>query len=305
MKIQENVPLGPLTTFKIGGSARYFVEVKTQEDVQEAIRWAHKSHVKFMIFSGGSKILVPDAGIDKLVIQIASRRFDFEDNELDASAGCNLMTLIQAASEKSLGGWEKLAGIPGSIGGAVRGNAGAFGSEIKDFITKVKAINLDSGEIRMFSNVECAFEYRNSFFKRQPEWFVTRAWIRLKATDAVKSTQLIEETVAEREKRHLQNVKAAGSFFMNPVAPQHIIEMFEKEKAVKSREGRVPAGWLIEKAGMKGAKVGGAQASMQHPNYIVNASGATSEDVNALAAQIKKAVQEQFGITLEEEAAVL
>ena len=103
----------------------------------------------------------------------------------------------------------------------------------------------------------------------------------------------------------MQNVRAAGSFFMNPVAPGNIVELFEKEKSVKSREGRVPAGWLIEKAGMKGATVGGAIASLQHPNYIVNAGGATAHDVCNLAQLIKLEVFNQFGIELKEEAALL
>ncbi|MCI0563393.1 MAG: hypothetical protein MN733_33375, partial [Nitrososphaera sp.] len=113
---------------------------------------------------------------------------------------------------------------------------------------------------------------------------------------------IIEETIAERERRHIQDVKAAGSYFMNPVAPQNIIEMFEKEKKTTSRESRVPAGWLIEKAGMKGARVGGAQASLQHPNYIINTGNAISADVLELAERIKQTVEERFGIYLQEEA---
>ena len=108
----------------------------------------------------------------------------------------------------------------------------------------------------------------------------------------LQSKNLIDETIAEREKRHLQNVQAAGSYFMNPKAPQHLQDLFESEKGARSREGRVPAGWLIEKAGMKGASVGGAQASLQHPNYIVNIGNATAEDVRKLATEIKIAVHD-------------
>ena len=114
-----------------------------------------------------------------------------------------------------------------------------------------------------------------------------------------------DDTILEREKRHLQNVRAAGSFFMNPVAPKEIQELFEKEKNTKSREGRVPAGWLIEKAGMKGAVLGGAEASLQHPNYLVNRDKATAKEVLALAEKIKIAVREKFGIDLKEEAAIV
>ena len=129
--------------------------------------------------------------------------------------------------------------------------------------------------------------------------------VRLAQIEPAESAKLAEETIAERERRHLQNVKAAGSFFMNPKAPPAIVAMFEKEKKVKSREGRVPAGWLIEKAGMKGATVGGAIASLQHPNYIVNQGGATSHDVCNLAQIIKLEVENQFGVELTEEAMIL
>ncbi|MFZ2720175.1 MAG: UDP-N-acetylenolpyruvoylglucosamine reductase, partial [Minisyncoccia bacterium] len=112
-------------------------------------------------------------------------------------------------------------------------------------------------------------------------------------------------TIREREKRHIQNVRAAGSFFMNPIAPAHVVAMFEEEKKTESRGGRVPAGWLIEKAGMKGATVGGAESSPMHPNYLVNAHNAKSDQVLELAAKIKSAVYAQFSISLEEEAVIL
>lgn len=305
MKIQENVPLAPLTTFKIGGAAKYFVDVATEDEMREVIGWAHEKGIRCIILAGGSNVLVPDDGYDGLVIHIVSGNFSFAHHELDADGGCNLLSLIQAAGVKGLGGWEKLAGIPGTIGGAARGNAGAFGAEIKDFVHKVKAINMYSGETRIFVNTECGFSYRNSFFKQNPKWLITRVFLELQKKNSSESAKLAEETIAEREKRHLQNIQAAGSFFMNPVAPQNIIDMFEKEKGVKSREGSVPAGWLIEKAGMKGATVGGAISSLQHPNYIVNQGNATAHDVRNLAQSIKLKVFDTFKIELKEEAMIL
>jgi len=305
IKIKENVPLAPLTTFKIGGPAKYFVDVRTEDEMREAILWAKERGIVFVLMSGGSNMLVPDGGLNKLIIHITKGNFSINGRELTADAGCDLLELIRAASEKNLGGWEKLAGIPGTIGGAVRGNAGAFGTEIKDFSVKIRALNSVTAEIREFQNTSCDFAYRHSFFKDNPEWVITNVVIELQGTDAAESVRLIEETIAEREKRHLQNVQAAGSYFMNPVAPREVQEMFEKEKGIKSRENRVPAGWLIEKAGMKGVKVGGAIASLQHPNYIVNEGGATAREVKQLAEDIKKAVAVKFGVQLKEEAVIL
>ncbi len=249
-------------------------------------------------------MLLPDQGLDALVICIESDSSSFRGNVLEAETGCNLTALIRAASARGLGGWEKLAGIPGTIGGAVRGNAGAFGPEIKDFVVRARALNTDTSETKEFENEECEFFYRQSFFKRHPEWVVTRVLVELETVDPRDSANLIERTIAEREKRHIQNVRAAGSFFVNPVVPKEIQEMFETEKGVPSREGRVPAGWLIEKAGLKGARVGDAVASLQHPNYLTNAGSATADDVRKLADMIKREVKETFGVTLQEEAVV-
>ncbi len=298
------MPLAPLTTFKIGGAAKYFAWIENDEMLREALEWAREKGLQHYILAGGSNVLISDSGFDGLVIRIASNRFSFAGNELRADAGCDLLELINAASEKGLGGWESLAGIPGTVGGAIRGNAGAFGTEIRDFAHKVRALNIDSGETREFDATECAFSYRHSFFKHLPEWVITHVYVELHRADAAASKRQIDETIAEREKRHLQNIQAAGSYFMNPHAPKQLLELFENEKNTTARGGRVPAGWLIEKAGMKGATEGGAIASLQHPNYLVNAGNATAEDVKRLALDIKVAVHSQFGVTLIEEAAL-
>ncbi len=305
MQVQEHVSLSELTTFQIGGLARYFVEVRTDDEVREAFQWAREHAVPFCILSGGSNVLVADHGFEGLVIKMSGDNVVWSDATCEVQGGKGLLTLIHEAGSRGLGGWEKLAGIPGTVGGAVRGNAGAFGSEIQDFVTSVTALNSETGALQTFERVECAFSYRTSFFKQNPAWIILSTRVFFVRADQETVERGIAETIAEREKRHLQNVRAAGSYFMNPVAPQNIQELFATEKGVQAREGRVPAGWLIEKAGMKGARVGGAMASMQHPNYLVNMEHATAEDVRELATKIKQAVREQFGIELHEEAAHL
>ncbi|HWO07787.1 MAG TPA: UDP-N-acetylmuramate dehydrogenase [Candidatus Paceibacterota bacterium] len=301
MDVKENVLLAPLTTFAIGGPARYFVEVASEAEVRSALGWARQQGVPFFVMAGGSNVLVPDAGLDGLVIRFVAEQFDVTDTGLEAQAGCNLLSLIRASAEAGLGGWEKLSGIPGTIGGAVRGNAGAFGPEIKDFVTWVRAINTKTEDVHEFSNAECEFDYRMSYFKKNPEWIILDVHVQLGASEPA----LIDETIREREKRHIQNVRAAGSYFMNPVAPLHIVNMFEEEKSVKSRGGRVPAGWLIDKAGLKGAALGGAQVSPQQANYIINTGTATAEDVRELAQKVKDEVRRRFDVALMEEAVVL
>lgn len=305
LEIVQQRPLSGLTTFQIGGKAEYFVEVKNENEIRDALGWARERDVPFTVLAGGSNVLIPDQGIKGLVMRIGGERFAFSGSTLEADAGCSLRSLIRASADEGFGGWEKLSGIPGTIGGAVRGNAGAFGPEIKDFLTWARAINTNTEDVHEFSNAECDFSYRNSFFKKNPAWIITKVHIGLETIDQVESKASIQATIKEREKRHIQDVRAAGSFFMNPIAPAHIVAMFEEEKGTESRGSRVPAGWLIEKAGMKGATVGGAQSSPMHPNYLVNIGGAKSSEVIQLAAQIKHEVFQKFALTLEEEAVIL
>lgn len=304
LAIRENVPLAHLSTFQIGGNAKHFCEISTEGELREAFLWARSKGVPFIILGGGSNVLVPDDGLNALVIRIVSRSSTFDGTVLTAEAGCDLLTLIRKAAVLSLGGWENLAGIPGTIGGAVRGNAGAFGTEIKDVLVTARALNAHTLVVRDFTNAECEFSYRMSYFKRHPEWIILSEQVRLARGAGTDILASIERTIAERERRHIQNVRAAGSFFVNPVAPAVVREQFEKEKGVESREGRVPAGWLIEKVGLKGAREGGAEASMMHPNYLVNREGATARDVMRLAERIQNSVQKSFGIRLEPEAAI-
>ena len=156
-EVREQVPLKPQTTFEIGGSARYFVDVCSESEIGEAIAWARDKSVPFVVLGGGSNVLVPDSGIDGLVIHIVGDLYGAEKGALDAWAGCNLLFLIRTLGAQGYGGWEKLAGIPGTIGGAVRGSAGAFGPEIRDFVEKVRALNSETGEYRDFVNPDCDF----------------------------------------------------------------------------------------------------------------------------------------------------
>jgi UDP-N-acetylmuramate dehydrogenase len=186
----------------------------------------------------------------------------------------------------------------------VRGNAGAFGTEIQDVVTSVTALHAVTYETRTFTHAECEFSYRDSFFKQSSGgdmWIIFSCDVLLVPTPKEESIQKAANTVAEREKRHLQNVACAGSFFMNPVTPQWVIEKFEDEKKVKSKNGRVPAGWLIEKVGMKGATEGGACASDMHPNYIMNTGTATAHDVTTLGNRIAEKIRTEYMTHIFEE----
>jgi UDP-N-acetylmuramate dehydrogenase len=304
-QIQHKIALAPHTTFGIGGAAEFFVDAKSEGDIREALLWAREQRVPIFVMGGGSNLLVPDEGVEALVMRVANQQWSVAGEEVTAEAGCILDSLIRATGLMKLGGLEKMAGIPGTLGGAIRGNAGAFGTEIKDAIITVRVLDINTLTIRDMPASECHFTYRNSMFKSHPELLILSAKLRLRQGDPRRIATDIDETIAERERRHIQNVRAAGSYFMNPVAKDDVRHLFEAEKGVSSREGRVPAGWLIEKAGGKGLRIGDAQSSEQHADYIVNQGHATAKDVRTLASSIKALVQEKFGIELKEEAVVL
>ncbi len=301
LSVIKDFQLAQLTTFGIGGTARFYTSVTSEAELLAAITYATEQSVPYIILSGGSNMLIADAGYSGLIIHNKLHGIQIEDTVLTIASGEVLLNALMYASEHGLGGWEKLGGIPGTVGGAVRGNAGAFGTEIGDFIQSVTVYDTAEGTYKNFDHSSCAFAYRNSLFKQSNKYIIIRCTILLSSSNGDDSKSLIQETILERERRHLQNVACAGSYFMNPVAPQNVQDLFATEKSALAKEGRVPAGWLIEKVGLKGFAVGGAVASTMHPNYVMNTGTATAQDVRAVAQKIQNEVQEQFGITLAEE----
>lgn len=305
MQVQEQVGLSPLTTFTIGGPAAYFVEATGAQDIKEAYALAREKGLPAVVLGGGSNIVVPDEGLSAVVVKIANKGIVQEDTILKVAAGETLLDVVRYAAGRGLGGLENLAGIPGTVGGAVRGNAGAFGTEIKDVLVSATVLDLATGETKTYDVVECAFAYRTSYFKTHAGLVVLEATFALTPTEPPASEACIMHTLAERHKRHIQDIKSAGSFFKNPVVSPELQQLFKEEKGAESKEGRVPAGWLMDKAGLRGARVGDAVASEHHTNYFLNAGKATAAEVKELAAKARAAVKEQFGVELEEEAVVL
>lgn len=301
--IQENILLASYTTFGIGGPARYFLQAKNVQDVEEGLRWARKKNVEVYIFGGGSNILVADKGYGGLIIQLDKSVSVVENNILSVFAGCCLMAVVETAQQKGFSGIERLAGIPGTIGGAVSGNAGAFGVEIGNIVHRVTALNRGTLEKRDFSSSECEFEYRQSYFKMRPEWVIVSVEIVFSEKDDPSHLLVVmEDTLSRRNAKQAQNVKSAGSYFINPtIEDRGFRAEFELEVGVKSRDNRVPAGWIIDKAGLRGKRVGDAMVSEQHPNYILNVGHATAEDVAILESLIKHHVRDKYNVELQRE----
>ncbi len=302
LSIQREVPLAPFSTFHIGGPADFFAAVTTVTELIEALEYAEKNQLKTFVFSGGSNLLIADQGFRGLVIRIANTAFRITETDILADAGTPLFHIVQSAAEQGLAGMERLAGIPGSFGGALRGNAGAFGTEIRESVISVKVYDRQASSLREFSPQQCAWGYRTSYFKTHPELVILSAQLRLVMGDTHELMRIVRETIATREAKHPQQVQCAGSFFMNPeVTDEKLRSEFAQDTGKTPKDNRLPAGWLIDQVGLRGTLIGGAQVSLLHPNYIINTGTATAEDVLMLVSIIKQRVRTELGVQLREE----
>ncbi|MFH1188200.1 MAG: UDP-N-acetylmuramate dehydrogenase [bacterium] len=280
LNIQKNTKLAPHTTFRIGGPADFFVEIKNPDELVEAVLWAKEKKIKYFILGGGSNILFSDDGYRGLVIKIASKRVELVKNNLIiADAGVNLSQLVKFSTDNNLSGLEWAAGIYGTLGGAIFGNAGANGGCMADIVEEVEIF--DGKKIKIFKNKNLDFKYRFSSIKKGS--VIVSAKLKLKKGDKQTSEKLIKKYLKERSEKQPKGF-CAGSIFKNPKSKKYI-----------------SAGWLIEQCGLKGLKIGQAQISEQHANFIINLGGAKASDVLGLIEKVKKEVEGKFGVKLREE----
>lgn len=304
MIFRSHVPLAQYTTFKIGGKARLFAEVTSAIELAECYERAAKDRLPVFVFSGGSNVLFSDRGYPGLVVRLVDGGMRVGENgRISAGAGRDLSELVVSAGKAGLAGLENLAGIPGSVGGAIRGNAGAFGTEIGDMVLSVKAFHVESGMVKEYTRAECAFAYRQSFFKGHPKYIVLSAEFRLTSSaDPARLAERAQEIRALREKKHPQDVFCAGSFFMNPIVrDEKLREEFRKDSGKEPKDDKLPAGWLIDHVGLRGKTIGHAKVSEAHPNYIINTGGATAEEVLTLASIVKQRVRDEARVMLTQE----
>jgi len=300
--IRRNVSLAPLTTFCIGGKADYFVDATGAFELAEAIEYAAEHKLKVYIMSGGSNVLFSDKGFAGMVIRMTDGGLQVSGEKILAGAGMPLFDVVRSARDAGLSGIERLAGIPGSFGGAIRGNAGAFGTEIGNIISSVKGYVRDTGMVKEYGRKECGFAYRTSLFKKNPDLIILSAEIKLTPGDKEELGKVIDDTVEKREAKHPQSALCAGSFFMNPIVKdEKLRQEFQKDTGMTPKDEKLPAPWLIDHVGLRGKKIGGAMVSDQHSNYLVNTGNATAEDVITLASLIKTRVRDELSVRLQEE----
>ena len=331
LKIQKDIFLAPYTTFRIGGLANYFAEASNTEEIRELCNWAKEKGIPILILGGGSNVLVSDKGFEGLVIKIRNSKFEIsarggsqpkaDGPRVHASGGKNsglriknsrifseawvpLAKIVAEAVGAGLSGLEWAMGIPGTVGGAINGNAGAFGKSTSGSVEKVEVFDIAESKVRTLKNEECRFGYRNSLFKRNPNLIILSATFNFKKGNPDEMQKTIKDFVRQRLES-IPSGYSAGSFFKNVGweevgDKEEIISKFPELKQF-SEKPKISAGFLIDYLGLKGKKIGDAAVSEKHANFILNLGNASAEQVVMLRNLIKERVHSHYGFNLEDE----
>ena len=337
--IEEDVPLAPLTTLELGGRAKYFYRAANESTLIAAFDWARARNVPAVVLGGGSNVLVPDSGVDGLVIHVASTGINIgTDGVVEAAAGESWDALVAKAVDAGLGGIECLSGIPGLVGATPIQNVGAYGQEVSNTIESVRVFDRHSQEIRSMDAGECEFAYRDSIFKRDKSKVILSVMYRLKANaqPELRYAELIrasgdspslgstrETVLALRAVKSMvidhadPNRRSAGSFFTNPIVGENKADEVLRAaiaKGVISSSEEMPrypqgnevvklaAGWLVEKSGFaKGFSKGSVGVSTKHALALVHYGGGTTNELLALADEVVEQVRREFDVELSKE----
>lgn len=342
LEIRENVDIKDYSTFKIGGKFKYFVTVKSVEDIIEAFDFINKNNLKFFILGGGSNIVFSDGIIDVIALKMEIKGFEILKEtegftEIKIGAGEIWDEIVEKTVNLNLYGLESLSAIPGTVGSTPVQNVGAYGTEVKDTIVLVEVFDTLDMKIKTISNVECNFGYRDSIFKNKDKgrYIITSVVYRLNKNPGdnfssmlypgvkkyfeehnieIPDLKQVREAIIEIRKNKLPNpneIPNVGSFFKNPIVLNEVAEKIQKEFPqatffpVDDRTTKIPAGWLIENAGLKGKSLGNISVYDKNALVLINNGQATEDDVLEAKKQIVKVVQEKFGITLEQEPEII
>lgn len=276
-----NEPLAKHTTFRIGGPAKYFFEAKNEEDIMKAVKHARENQLNIFLLGGGSNILVSDGGFDGLVIKMENTGIEIKGDKVTAQSGTSLAELVVTTADRGLKGLEWASGIPGTVGGAVRGNAGCFGGEIRDGLIEAKVLRLDSLVADTIPITELQMRYRHSIIKESDD-IILSGTFHLEPGDSRELKKVIKENLAKKHGSQPYGAPSSGCIFKNP----------SEHKAWE----------MIQDIGMQGVRIGGAQVSQEHANFIINTGGAKATDVITLISIIKHKIRLNYhGLNLAEE----
>ena len=299
LTVSRDTPLCRYTRFGIGGPADLYAETESVESFIAALAAAHASGLETMVIGDGTNLIVSDEGFRGIVLRYRADGLRATGNSVSADAGAVLQDLVDFSIARGLKGLETLAGIPGSTGAAVYGNAGAYGHSISERVVEVRFY--DGAEVRVFRNEECQFHYRESIFKSHKEWIIFSTELLLEPANAAVLRQTADDILKVRNEKFPVTMKCAGSIFKNLLLRDLPPETGAGVPAAVVREGKVPAAYFLEQVGAKGIERGQIRVATYHANLIYNAGGGSAADLCALIAELKARVGRQFGIELEEE----
>lgn len=301
-RCMENELMSKHTNFRIGGRARWFVEVRSVDELGKVLELAKHNNLKTVVFGGGSNMLVSDQGFDGIAIQMAMRACEIHGTRVRAEAGVLSSALARATVNAGLEGLTWAISLPGTVGGGVRGNAGCFGGEMKDWLIEVEVLR--DGRLIRLSKHELALSYRESAIKHSDD-IVVSATFELHKGVVQKLKAELDDALMKRKMSQPLDTGSAGCIFKNyeihsDEELQRLDQQLDLPREMKSAR-RIRAGWLIDKLGLKGTQIGGAKISETHGNFIVNTGSATADDVVQLIALIKTRARNEFEIQLREE----
>lgn len=295
VKFQEL--LSQHTNFKIGGPADYFYKACNTQDIIQAVRMARFLDLPYYILGWGSNVLVSDQGFRGLVIEVASKNWESRDKKIICEAGVSLGDLVKFSLDNNLEGLESLTDIPGTVGGALYGNAGAFGRTISDIVEKVKVLNPANLAIETYSKEDCQFAYRDSIFKKNKK-IILEAALNLRRIKNRKELQEKIKRIKEIRKKHPSR-RCAGSIFKNIKIKDISWEVQKKVPEDCCQFDEIKVACLIDELRLKGEKQGDAQVSKKHANFIINRGEAKAQDVLDLIDFVKKKVYKEYGLRLK------
>jgi UDP-N-acetylmuramate dehydrogenase len=299
LAVSTCTPLARYTRFGIGGPADLYAETESVEAFVAALEVARASGLETVVIGGGTNLIVADRGFRGIVLRYRADALGAEGERIAADAGAVLQDLVDFAIARGLKGLETLAGIPGSVGAAVYGNAGAYGHSISERVVAVRFY--DGREVRVLANRECRFEYRESIFKKHKEWIIFSAELLLERADAEELGRTAAGILEVRSQKFPVTMKCAGSIFKNLMLADLPAGVAAELPASAVREGKVPAAWFLEQVGAKGMQRGDIHVADYHSNLIYNAGSGTATDLVALIRELQERVAARFGIRLEEE----
>ncbi|HTW63028.1 MAG TPA: UDP-N-acetylmuramate dehydrogenase [Bryobacteraceae bacterium] len=297
--VSEGTLLSEHTRFGIGGPAKLYLEASTEPSFSAALRLVQSNGAIYCVIGAGTNLIVSDEGFDGIVLRFTGDRISRDDVVVRAEAGAELQALVDYCIANGLRGLETMTGIPGSVGAAVYGNAGAYGHSIDERVERVRF--LDGDATRSFTGPECRFHYRESIFKEHKDWIILDVELRLTPAPAAELRQVADDILKIRLAKYPASMKCAGSIFKNLILAELAESVRREIPARVVREGKAPSAYFLEEVGAKGMRCGGMRVADYHANLIYNEGGGTARELCFLIGELKSRVLARFGLELAEE----